>query len=168
MAGALGTGLRLGEVAISIGTSGTVFAQSEHPVEDPTGTIAGFADAAGRYLPLVCTLNASLRSPRPLAGCSPWTTPDSTIWPSPPRQGPTVWCLCPTCRRTHTEPTEGDGYPDGIRSDVSRELLARAAFEGVVCGLLEGVDALEAAGVPTGPAAWSCSGAEPGRRAYRR
>ena len=60
MAGALGTGLRPGEVAISIGTSGTVFAQSEQPVQDPTGAIAGFADATGRYLPLVCTLNATL------------------------------------------------------------------------------------------------------------
>ena len=60
MAGALGTGLRPGEVAISVGTSGTVFAQSEQPVQDPTGAIAGFADATGRYLPLVCTLNATL------------------------------------------------------------------------------------------------------------
>ena len=60
MAGALGIGLRPGEVAVSIGTSGTVFATSERPVRDPTGAIAGFADATGRYLPLVCTLNAAL------------------------------------------------------------------------------------------------------------
>lgn len=45
MAGALGTGLRPGEVAISIGTSGTVFATSERPIRDPTGAIVGFADA---------------------------------------------------------------------------------------------------------------------------
>jgi xylulokinase len=36
-----------------------------------------------------------------------------------------------------------------MRSDVSRQFVARAAFEGVVCGLLEGLDALRAVGVPT-------------------
>ena len=60
MAGALGAGLRPGEVAVSIGTSGTVFATSEGPIGDATGAIAGFADATGRFLPLVCTLNAAL------------------------------------------------------------------------------------------------------------
>jgi xylulokinase len=32
----------------------------------------------------------------------------------------------------------------GIRSDVGRDHLARAAVEGVVCGLLDGLDALAA------------------------
>ena len=38
----------------------------------------------------------------------------------------------------------------GLRSDVTREHVARAAYEGVVCGLLDGLDALAAAGVETG------------------
>ena len=59
MAAALGLGLRPGDVAISLGTSGTVFAVSETPTADPTGAVCGFADATGRYLPLVCTLNAT-------------------------------------------------------------------------------------------------------------
>ena len=59
MAAALGLGLAPGDVAVSVGTSGTVFAVSEAPVADPTGVVAGFADATGRYLPLVCTLNAA-------------------------------------------------------------------------------------------------------------
>ena len=59
MAAALGAGLRLGEVGLSLGTSGTVYATSERPTFDPTGTVAGFADATGRFLPLVCTLNAT-------------------------------------------------------------------------------------------------------------
>jgi len=50
--------------------------------------------------------------------------------------------------RTPNRPN-ATGTLEGIRSDVSRELLARAAFEGVVCSLLEGLDAIEAAGVPT-------------------
>src|SRR5699024_7177773 len=46
-AAALGLGLSRGDVAISIGTSGTVFASSPQPVQDSTGVVAGFADALG-------------------------------------------------------------------------------------------------------------------------
>ena len=53
MGAALGLGLEPGEVAVSIGTSGTAFAVTEVPAADATGTIAGFADATGRFLPLV-------------------------------------------------------------------------------------------------------------------
>src|SRR5262249_27836252 len=59
MAAALGIALAPGDVAISIGTSGTVFAVSDMPTFDATGAVAGFADATGRFLPLVCTLNAT-------------------------------------------------------------------------------------------------------------
>ncbi|MBN9187490.1 MAG: xylulose kinase, partial [Microbacterium sp.] len=56
---ALGLGAEAGDVVVSIGTSGTVFAVSESAVHDETGTVAGFADADGRFLPLVATLNAA-------------------------------------------------------------------------------------------------------------
>jgi len=42
------------------------------------------------------------------------------------------------------------GVISGVRSDVSREQLARAAHEGVVCGLLDALDALRAV-VPEQP-----------------
>ena len=51
--------MRPGDVVVSLGTSGTVYAVSEQPTADATGAVAGFADATGRYLPLVCTLNAT-------------------------------------------------------------------------------------------------------------
>ena len=60
MGAALGLGLEPGDVAVSIGTSGTAFAVSGAPSADPTGAVAGFADATGRFLPLVCTVNAAL------------------------------------------------------------------------------------------------------------
>ena len=56
---ALGVGLGVGQALLSLGTSGVVSVVSETPVEDPTGQVAGFADASGRWLPLACTLNAS-------------------------------------------------------------------------------------------------------------
>jgi xylulokinase len=60
MGAALGLGLEPGEVAVSIGTSGTAFAVTEVPAADPAGAIAGFADATGRFLPLALTVNAGL------------------------------------------------------------------------------------------------------------
>ncbi|SES00587.1 xylulokinase [Propionibacterium cyclohexanicum] len=56
---ALGLGLRPGQALLSLGTSGVVAAVSDHPVSDPSGSVTGFADASGRWLPLACTLNAS-------------------------------------------------------------------------------------------------------------
>ncbi len=149
MAGAIGTGLAPGDVAISIGTSGTVFTPSEQPVRDPTGAIAGFADATGRYLPLVCTLNATLVTAaigRLLAVDHAGLDELALAAPS----GCDGLVLVPYLvgERTPNRP-HATGTLEGIRSDVSRELLARAAFEGVVCSLLDGLDALEAAGVPT-------------------
>ncbi|RKQ34132.1 xylulokinase [Kocuria tytonis] len=58
-AAALGLGLGEGEVVVSVGTSGTVFGCSPEPPRDPTGVTAGFADATGRFLPLLCTINAA-------------------------------------------------------------------------------------------------------------
>jgi xylulokinase len=149
MAGALGTGLRPGEVAVSVGTSGTVFAQSEQPVQDPTGSIAGFADATGRYLPLVCTLNATLVT----AAISRLLSVDHSglddlALAAPSGSDGLVLVPYLVGERTPNRPN-ATGTLEGIRSDVSRELLARAAFEGVACSLLDGLDALEGAGVPT-------------------
>ena len=58
-AAALGIGAVVGDVVVSIGTSGTAFAVSDHPTADASGTVAGFADATGRFLPLTATLNAA-------------------------------------------------------------------------------------------------------------
>src|SRR5207244_6616758 len=60
MAAALGLGLRVGQPALSLGTSGTVYAVTARPAADASGTVAGFADAAGRFLPLAATLNCTL------------------------------------------------------------------------------------------------------------
>ena len=59
MGAALGLGLQPGDAVISLGTSGTAYSVSRTPTNDPSGAVAGFADAAGGYLPLVCTLNAT-------------------------------------------------------------------------------------------------------------
>src|SRR5699024_541973 len=56
---ALGLGAHAGDAIVSIGTSGVVCAISPTVPQDPSGTVAGFADAAGAYLPLIATLNGA-------------------------------------------------------------------------------------------------------------
>ena len=149
MAAALGVGLRPGRLAISIGTSGTAYTVSDRPTADASGAVAGFASACGRYLPLVCTLNATkvtatfarlLGVDVDELGAMAMTCDDaSSVTLVPYLDG----------ERTPDRPTS-TGALVGIRTESTREQIARAAFEGVVCGLLEGVDALDAAGVDTG------------------
>ena len=149
MAAALGVGLRPGEVAISIGTSGTVLATSDRAVRDPTGAVAGFADATGRFLPLVCTMNATLVTEAIGRILSvDHAALDDLALRAPPGSDGLVLVPYLAGERTPNRPG-ATGTLRGIRQDVSREALARAAFEGVVCGLLDGLDALHAAGVTT-------------------
>ena len=51
--------------------------------------------------------------------------------------------------RTPNRP-DAHGAWGGLRSGSTREEMARSAYEGVVCGLLDGLDALVAVGVATG------------------
>jgi xylulokinase len=150
MAGALGVGLKRGDVVISIGTSGTVYASSETSTADETGAVAGFADATGAFLPLVCTLNATVVTDaigRLLSLDHVGLDELALLAPA----GSGGLSLVPYFggERTPNRPF-ATGELKGIRTDVSREMLARSGFEGVVCGLLDGLDALSAAGVDTG------------------
>jgi xylulokinase len=148
MAAALGLGLRPGDVAVSLGTSGTVFAVSEHPTADPTGAVCGFADATGRYLPLVCTLNATkvTDATAHLLGVELAQLDDMAL-SVPTGSGGIVFVPHLDGERTPNRP-DATGTISGLRADVAREQVARAAFEGVVCNLLDGLDALRAVDVP--------------------
>jgi xylulokinase len=147
MAAALGLGLRPGDVAISLGTSGTVFAVSETPTADATGAVCGFADATGRYLPLVCTLNATkvTDATAHLLGVD-LPELDEMALVTPAGAGGVAFVPYLDGERTPNLP-DATGTITGLRSTVGREQLARSAFEGVVCSLLDGIDALRAAGV---------------------
>ena len=148
MAAALGVGLRPGDVAVSLGTSGVISTVSEEPTADPTGAVAGFADATGRYLPLVCTLNAT-KVTDAIARLLHVDHPglDQLALQSPAGAGGVVLVPYFDGERTPNRP-DATGTLTGLRSDVTAEQVARAAFEGVVCGLLDGLDALRAVGAP--------------------
>jgi xylulokinase len=142
MAAALGLGLRPGDLALSLGTSGTAFTVAEAPTADSDGSVAGFADAAGRFLPLVCTLNATkiTDTVARLLGVTPAELDRLALGAEPGAGGLT---LVPHLdgERTPNRP-HATGSLLGLRSDAGREQLARAAFEGVVCNLLAGAERL--------------------------
>ncbi len=150
MAGALGLGLGPGDVAVSIGTSGTVYAVSPAPTHDETGAVAGFADASGHFLPLVCTLNATkvTDAVARLLGLDHEQTSLLALT-AEPGAGGVVLVPYFDGERTPNRP-DATGAVLGLRSDVGRPQLARAAYEGVVCGLLDGLDAMGRVGVVTG------------------
>lgn len=142
MAAALGLGMAPGDLALSFGTSATAFTVSDQPTADSSGTVAGFADATGRYLPLVCTLNATkvTDAVARLLGVAPEQLDDLAL-AAPPGAGGLVLVPHLDGERTPNRPN-ATGLLAGLRSDVSREQLARAAVEGVVCNLLAGADHL--------------------------
>ncbi|WP_019854591.1 xylulokinase [Actinopolyspora mortivallis] len=148
MAAALGLGIGPGDVVVSLGTSGTAFAVSEHPVTEETGTVAGFCDATGRYLPLVCTLNAArvLDSTARLLGTDLGGLSELALAASPGAGGLT---LVPYLdgERTPDLPLAAGSLTGMRTTNLTPENLARAAVEGMLCGLADGVEALRASGV---------------------
>ncbi len=147
MAAALGVGARPGDVIVSIGTSGVVSAISDVPASDPTGIVAGFADATGRYLPLVCTLNAArvLDATARLLKVSHEELSELAL--SAP-SGAEGLVLVPYFEGERTPNRPGaSGAVHGLRLHTSTPAhLARAAVEGLLCGLADGLDALVAEG----------------------
>ena len=147
MAAALGLGLGTGDVVMSLGTSGTLYAVSDEPTADASGLVAGFADATGRYLPLVCTLNATGVTEMvarllavDIAALAELALGDGAS------QSPPVLVPYLEGERTPDLPT-ATGLVTGLRRGTGRADLARAAHLGVLCGLFVGVDALAGSGV---------------------
>jgi xylulokinase len=138
MAAALGLGVDPGDLVLSLGTSGTAFTVSERPSADPSGTVAGFADASGRYLPLLCTLNATkvTDAVARMLAVEPAGL-DALALAAGAGAGGLVLVPHFDGERTPNRP-EASGTLSGLRSDVSREQVARAAVEGVVANLLAG------------------------------
>ncbi|WP_406047999.1 FGGY family carbohydrate kinase [Kribbella sp. NBC_00889] len=145
---ALGLDLQPGDVAVSLGTSGTAFARSTHPTADPTALVAGFADATGEYLPLVCTLNAA----RVLSATAELLSLDLDAFNEAAltSSGSNGLVLLPFLdgERTPDLP-HSTGLIYGLtRATAQPATMARAAVEGLLCGLADAVDALRAQGLP--------------------
>jgi xylulokinase len=147
-AAALGVGAEIGDVVVSIGTSGTVFAVSERPTADPTAIVAGFADATGRFLPLVCTLNAArvLDATAAVLGVDVHAFAALALSAPPGADGLTFVPYLDG-ERTPNRP-DATGSVHGLtHRNATPACLARAAVEGMLCGLADGLDALRSNGI---------------------
>lgn len=149
MGAALALGLAPGDLAISLGTSGTVFTSSNSPSFDARGEVAGFADAAGRFLPLVCTLNATKVTEWAVGLAGGKANDLDRIGAlAPPGANGVVLIPYLDGERTPLLPN-ATGSLSGLRTSTTVADIVRASVEGVVSGLLSGVDALGRCGVDT-------------------
>ncbi|WP_369135618.1 xylulokinase [Modestobacter sp. I12A-02662] len=148
-AAALGINAEPGDVVVSIGTSGVVSTVSTVPMADPTGTVAGFADATGHFLPLVTTLNAArvLDATARLLGVDHAELSRLAL-SAPPGAGGLVMVPYLEGERTPNRP-HATGALHGLTLATSDPAhLARAAVEGLLCGLADGLAAVAAGGTP--------------------
>jgi xylulokinase len=138
MGAALALGLRAGEPAVSLGTSGTAYAAMSERAVDPSGLIAGFADAAGGFLPLAATLNCTLAVDRVAA------------WLGLEREA-----AAKRSRVTVLPYLDGERTPNlphaagtiaGLRHDTKPGEILLAAYEGAVASLVEALELLAEVG----------------------
>lgn len=144
MAAALGIGLETGDVLVSIGTSGVASSVSPHPIADGTGTITGFADAAGGYLPMATTINAAgiLDLQASWLGVDHDELAALALRSEPGASGVT---LLPYYGGERTPNRPGAvGTWTGLTPRTTRADLARAAVEALLCSLADAVDAVVA------------------------
>src|SRR4051812_29280954 len=147
-AAALGLAARPGDVIVSIGTSGVVSAVTTTAVPDATGTVAGFPDATGNHLPLVATMNAAgvLDAAAALLGVDHETLSDLAL-SAPSGAGGLVLVPYLEGERTPNLPL-ATGSVHGLTLRTSTPAhFARAAVEGLLCGLADGIEAVVAQGV---------------------
>lgn len=110
--------------------------------------MAGFADGTGRFLPLVCTLDGApvLDRMAHLLGCD-LARLSALARSAPP--GAEGLVLVPYFEGERTPNLPGArGQLSGLSlANTTPANLARAAVEGILCGLADGIDALVGLGV---------------------
>lgn len=144
MAAALGLSLGPGDVSVSIGTSGVCAMVSEQRPADLSGTITGFADATGRFLPMTTTLNAAriLDFGCSLLGVDHDGLARLALASEPGARGATLLPYFDG-ERTPDRP-DARATLHGLSTATTREDIARACVEGLLCSLADGIAALEA------------------------
>jgi xylulokinase len=145
---ALGVGAGVGDVVVSVGTSGTVFAVAADPTADASGLVAGFADATGNYLPLTATLNAS-RVMDATAALLSVDLPALTSLALGAAAGAGGLSMVPYFEgeRTPNLPDATGSLHGMTLANFTPANLARAAVEGIACSLADGFAALADLGI---------------------
>nr|BFD85006.1 FGGY family carbohydrate kinase [Streptomyces sp. Xyl84] len=149
MAAAFGLGLELGDAVVSLGASGSVMAVHPEALVDQTGMITSLADATGMHLPVVTTLNAvrALRGTAELLGLPDPEALSELAMKSTPGAHGLVLLPYLEGERTPALPHTAGTLAGLRRESMKPEHLARAAFEGMLCGLADALDVLRGRGV---------------------
>ena len=143
MAAGLGLGVEPGSAVVSLGTSGTAFTQTASITHDPSGTVAGFSDATGGFMPLVCTLNGArnLVATADVLGVTLDELAQLALSAKPGSDG-LVFLPFLEGERTPSLPHARGELVGLTLSNMKPANLARAAIEGVLWSLAYGVEVL--------------------------
>jgi len=149
MSAAFGLGIGLGDAVVSLGASGSVMAVHPEALVDSTGMITSLADATGMHLPVVTTLNAvrTLRGTAELLGLTDLESLSELATKSTPGAHGLVFLPYLEGERTPNLPHTAGSLAGLRRESMKAEHLARAAFEGMLCGLADALDVLRGRGV---------------------
>ncbi|MGN7838527.1 xylulokinase [Stenotrophomonas sp. 22385] len=149
MMAAIGTGCVVpGRLAMSLGTSGTLFAYSDTPVVDPDGAWAAFCSSTGGWLPLICTMNCTVVTEQ-VADAFDFSTRfgDGHLRATSPGADGLVMLPFLNGERTPDLP-HGKGVLAGLdTTNMTPAHLYRAAMEGATYSLKYGYDAFVRAGM---------------------
>lgn len=147
---ALGLSMQVGDVSISLGTSGVTAAISPVPAYDMTASVTGFADATGHWLPLACTINASriLDAGRTALGVDYDELADLADQSEPGAAGIT---LIPYFdgERTPNRPDAKASIHGLTLGNTTKANLARAFVEGLLCSQRDCLELLKRLGTET-------------------
>ncbi|MGW1804303.1 FGGY family carbohydrate kinase [Streptomyces sp. NPDC002078] len=149
MAAAFGLGIGLGDAVVSLGASGSVMAVHPEALADQSGMITSLADATGMHLPVVTTLNAvrTLRGTAELLGLPDLESLSELAMKSTPGAHGLVMLPYLEGERTPNLPHTAGTIAGLRRESMKPEHLARASFEGMLCGLGDALDVLRGRGV---------------------
>ena len=165
MMGAIGTGnVRPGNVTMSLGTSGTVYAFADKPIVDPDGNIAAFCSSTGGWLPLLCTMNCTVTTElmRDLLGADIEAF-ESRISAAGRGAGGVITLPFFNGERTPNLPN-AKGCIVGLDShNMKPENFLRSAVEGATYALRFGIDELARLGVETSEIVVTGGGAKSGK-----
>jgi xylulokinase len=145
---ALGLGASIGDLVISLGTSGTAFAVSKSSTHDSSGEVAGFADATGNFLPLACTLNAA-KIFNTVARSLSVTFEEFSSLALSAKAGAEGLRMIPHFdgERTPNKPRAKGSFHGITHGNFTKENIARASIEGVIAGMIYAARAVERLGV---------------------
>ena len=168
MMAAIGTGNVVpGQLTMSLGTSGTLFAYADRPIVDPEGNIAAFCSSTGGWLPLLCTMNCTLATElmkEPLdidnAGF------DAVVDAAPPASDGLMVLPFFTGERTPNLPRASASVLGLNSENCTKAHLLRATVEGVTYGLRFGLDELRRLGIESSEIVLTGGGAN--SRAWRQ